>query len=85
MSLEQIATALGSLALVLAVVVAVRPLAARLLQRGVLAQGRASRLGFVQGLALDPRRRLLLLRCDGREFLVLSGPRDVFLGWLDRG
>lgn len=85
MSLEQIATALGSLALVLAVVVAARPLAARLLQRGVLAPGRTSRLGCVQAMALDSRRRLLLLRCDGREFLVLAGPRDVFLGWLDRG
>lgn len=85
MTLTQVVTALGSLAMVLAVVVAARPLAARLLQRGMLAPGRASRLGFVQGLTVDSRRRLLLLRCDGREFLVLSGPRDVFLGWLDRG
>lgn len=85
MSLVQVATALGSLALVLAAVLAARPLAARLLARGGLGAARASRLGFVQVLPIDARRRLLLLRCDGREFLVLAGPSDVFIGWLDRG
>ncbi len=83
MSAAQIVTALGSLALVLAAVLAARPLAARLLARGGIVASRASRLAMVQVLPLDTRRRLLLLRCDGREFLVLAGTTDTFLGWID--
>jgi flagellar protein FliO/FliZ len=34
-------------------------------------------------LALDARRRVIILRCDGREVLLLTGgPQDVCLGWL---
>ncbi len=84
MSAGQIASALASLALVLAAVVAAKPLAARLLARGGFSPARASRLAIVQALPLDARRRLLLLRCDGREFLVLAGTSDTFLGWVDR-
>ena len=84
MSAGQIASALASLALVLAAVVAAKPLAARLLARGGFSPARASRLGLVQALPLDTRRRLLLLRCDGREFLVLAGTSDTFIGWIDR-
>ena len=84
MSAAQIGSALASLALVLAAVVAAKPLTARLLARGGISQARASRLALVQTLPLDARRRLLLLRCDGREFLVLTGASDTFLGWIDR-
>lgn len=36
-----------------------------------------------QVLALDPRRRLCLVRCGDRRLLLLTGgPRDVSLGWL---
>ena len=56
---------------------------ARLLERrgGVLRpQGR---LGVRAACALDTRRRLVLIRCDGREALLLTGPAgDAFLGWL---
>jgi flagellar protein FliO/FliZ len=85
MNIGQAVSALASLALVLAAVIAARPLAARLLARGGLAGARASRLSLVQVLPLDTRRRLLLLRCDGREFLVLAGTSDTFLGWIDAG
>ncbi len=41
------------------------------------------RLAALETLALDGRRRVLLLRCDDRAFLVLTGgPQDVFLGWV---
>ncbi|MBY0335374.1 MAG: flagellar biosynthetic protein FliO [Acetobacteraceae bacterium] len=73
-------TALGALAAVLLLA----GLAARLARRhGIgrtLGQGR---LAVTAATALDPRRRLLLIRCDGREALLLTGPAgDQFLGWL---
>ena len=41
------------------------------------------RLAVQEALALDPRRRLLLLRCDGREVLLLTGGgQDAVIGWL---
>ena len=41
------------------------------------------RLGIRAVCALDPRRRLMLIACDGREALLLTGPAgDQFLGWL---
>jgi len=39
-------------------------------------------LSLVQTLAIDSRRRLHLVRCDGRDVLVLTGgPRDAVLNW----
>jgi flagellar biogenesis protein FliO len=41
------------------------------------------RLGIRAVCALDARRRLVLIACDGREALVLTGPSgDLFLGWV---
>jgi len=41
------------------------------------------RLGVRSVCAVDPRRRLVLVACDGREGLLLTGPAgDQFLGWL---
>ncbi|MGC8469414.1 MAG: flagellar biosynthetic protein FliO [Acetobacteraceae bacterium] len=60
-------------------------LAARLARWGGFgARGPAGRrLRLVETLPLDPRRRLLLVACDGREFLLLAGPAgDLALGWL---
>ena len=38
------------------------------------------RLVLEESLALDPRRRLLLLRCDGQPLLLLtSGGQDILL------
>ncbi len=43
------------------------------------------RIALVQVLALDPRRRLHLVRCDGRHVLLLTGGgQDLVVGWADR-
>jgi flagellar protein FliO/FliZ len=61
--------------------------AARLLRRSPLAAAGPRpnrRLRIEETLAIDPRRRLLLLSCDGREMLVLAGAGtpEIMLGWL---
>ena len=67
----------------LAAVVLLIWLLARGLRVGGLAPREGRRLAVQEVLALDPRRRLLLLRCDGREVLVLTGgAQDAVLGWL---
>ncbi len=41
------------------------------------------RLAVLDSLALDRARRLQLIRCDGRELLVLTGGgTDLLVGWL---
>lgn len=41
------------------------------------------RLAVQEVLALDPKRRLVLVRCDGRDLLLLTGGAgEVSLGWL---
>lgn len=47
--------------------------------------GRGRLLAVEESLALDQRRRLLLLRCEDRRVLVLTGGTDVVLGWLPPG
>lgn len=45
--------------------------------------GSSARLAIVQSLALDQRRRLQLVRCDGQHFLLLTGgPQDLMLGFV---
>ncbi|WP_159999898.1 flagellar biosynthetic protein FliO [Roseomonas sp. 18066] len=92
MNYQAAMTALAALILVLALVL----LAARAARRfgfapGVpgglsgVARGQGRRLVLVESLALDTRRRLLLLRCDGRELLLVTGgPQDLFLNDLPR-
>lgn len=41
---------------------------------GGVRPGRERRLRVVETLMLDPRRKLLLVRCDDREHLLLVGP-----------
>lgn len=58
-----------------------------LLLRGVRAAGQARgagrRLAVREAVALDARRRLVLVSCDGRELLVLiGGTQDVVVGWV---
>ena len=80
MTLASWVQALAALGLVLALAWA----AARALRgsRFVSPQGR--RLQLSESLALDPRRRLLLVRCDNREALVMTGgSNDVMLGWVE--
>jgi flagellar protein FliO/FliZ len=74
-------TAAAALAAVLGLVL----LGGRLLRAsGIAPAARAgTRLGVQETLALDPRRRLVLLRCDGREVLLLTGgSQDQVVGWL---
>jgi flagellar protein FliO/FliZ len=59
-------------------------LLARLLRAtGLAPHTSGQRLKLQEVLALDARRRVIILRCDGREVLLLTGgPQDVCLGWL---
>lgn len=41
-----------------------------------------ARLRMGESLAIDPRRRLVLVECDGRPLLLLTGPQDQVIGWL---
>lgn len=71
--------------LVLAGIVLVLLLAPRLLRAaGLDPVGRPGRrLAILEATAIDPRRRLVLARCDGREVLLLVGPStDTVVGWL---
>jgi flagellar protein FliO/FliZ len=80
-------TAVAGLAVVLALVLAAAR-AARALGLAPALAARAPgggapdarRLALAETLALDPRRRLTLVRCDGRDVLVLTGgAQDVML------
>jgi len=83
MQLSSVLLAIVSLGAVLALIYG----AGRLARAGLLTPRLAAgggRLALVQILALDPRRRLSLIRCDNRELLVLTGgTHDVVVGWLD--
>jgi flagellar protein FliO/FliZ len=58
-------------------------LGARAVRGGRQAGRTGRRLGIAEVLALDTRRRLVLVRCDGREVLLLTGgSQDAVLGWL---
>lgn len=61
-------------------------LAARGLRATGMAGRQGKRLTLQEVLAVDARRRLLLVRCDGREVLLLTGGgQDSVLGWLPAG
>lgn len=76
------ATALGALT-ALAAVLALVLLSARLLRRfapGAVPSSASRRLKLIEVLPLDTRRRLLLLSCDGRQILLLTGgPQDLVI------
>jgi flagellar protein FliO/FliZ len=59
-------------------------LLARLLRAtGLAPQTSGQRLKLQEVLALDARRRVVILRCDGRDVLLMTGgPQDLCLGWL---
>jgi flagellar protein FliO/FliZ len=45
--------------------------------------GARRRLAVQEVQALDPKRRLVLVRCDGRDLLLVTGgAAEVSLGWL---
>jgi flagellar protein FliO/FliZ len=75
-------TAAAALAGVLALLV--------LTLRGLRAVGGARqagrRLAVEEAVALDGRRRLVLVRCDGRALLLLTGgAQEMVVGWLPPG
>ncbi|MFN8983797.1 MAG: hypothetical protein ACK5X9_14925 [Alphaproteobacteria bacterium] len=50
---------------------------------GLAPNAAGQRLKLQEVLTLDGRRRVIILRCDGREVLLLTGgPQDLCLGWL---
>jgi flagellar protein FliO/FliZ len=75
----------AALALVLGLIwLAQRAARAGLLPRHLAPAAEAGRLALVSVQALDPRRRLLLVRCDGRHVLLLTGgPQDLVVGWME--
>ena len=80
LGLSNLLTGLASLAAVLILIVIAGRLATRM-QAGRPRSGR--RLQIDEILALDTKRRLVLVKCDGREALLLTGgPGDLLLGWL---
>ena len=84
MQTSSILLAVLSLVVVLALILA----AGRIARAGFLGltprSTAAGRMSLVQVLALDPRRRLHLVCCDGRHVLLLTGGgQDLVVGWLD--
>lgn len=73
-------TAAAALAGVLGLIL----LAARLARgAGLAPRAGEGRLRVEETLALDARRRLVLVRCDGRGLLLLTdGAQDQVVGWL---
>jgi flagellar protein FliO/FliZ len=70
-------------AMALGGVVALVLLAGRLARRAGLAPQGGGRLRIEETVALDARRRLVLVRCDGRALLLLTGgAQDQVVGWL---
>jgi len=82
-ALSSLTSALLALAAVLALVLLTAKAAQRigLGRHATTAPGSGQRLQLVETLALDPRRRAVLLRCGAQEWLVLTGgPQDVVVG-----
>jgi len=76
-------TSLITVVLALAGVLAVLVLALRGMRAAGLARGGTRRLAIEEAVALDGRRRVVLLRCDGRDLLLLTGgAQDAVIGWL---
>ncbi|MBR0649327.1 hypothetical protein GXW78_06615 [Roseomonas terrae] len=72
-------TAAGALIGVLALIL----LAGNLARRTGLAPRPGTRLHIEETIALDARRRLVLVRCDGRALLLMTGgAQDQVVGWL---
>lgn len=79
-------TALAALAAVIGLVLLARSGLALLPRRlgGLAVPGRGGALVLEQVLALDARRRLIVVRCEGRRLLLMTGgTQDISLGWLD--
>ena len=80
MDLAEYKRFLGALLLVLAMIGGCAWLARRfgLMQHG-LTNGPASRLAIVEKLTLDPKHKLLLIRRDGKEHLIVVGETTTLI------
>jgi flagellar protein FliO/FliZ len=82
MSIHDILTTVAALAAVIVMILLARfgtRFAGLVPRRGPT----GSALSIDASLPLDPRRRLNLIGCQGRQLLLLTGgPSDVLLGWL---
>ncbi|WP_420559141.1 FliO/MopB family protein [Tepidicaulis sp.] len=80
MDLAEYTRFLGALLLVLAMIGGCAWLARRfgLMQHG-LTNGPASRLAIVEKLTLDPKHKLLLIRRDGKEHLIVVGETTTLI------
>ncbi len=74
-------SAAAALALVLGIIL-LSGRVARMTKFAGAAGRTAGRLGVIEQLSLDAKRRLLLVRCDGRCVLILTGQQDHVVGWL---
>lgn len=76
-------TSVITVVLALAGVLAVLVLSLRGVRAAGLARGGLRRLAIQEAVALDGRRRVVVLRCDGRDLLLLTGgTQDTVIGWL---
>ena len=85
MTLSNIAVTTGALAFVIALLAISHRIATRfkLAQRIIGKPDDKKALVVEHSLALDARRRLLLIRWEGRQLLLLTGgPQDLLVGWL---
>lgn len=80
LSVNTLLTGAAALVTVLALVL----LAARILRASGIAGLRASaRLSLHDSLMIDRTRSMRIVRCDGRDLLLLvGGGTDVVIGWL---
>ena len=69
-------------AAVLAAILAVIMLVGRLARVAGYTVRSSGRLSVVDALPLDAKRRLIMVRCDDRCVLLLTGQQDLLLGWL---
>jgi flagellar protein FliO/FliZ len=81
MTFTSLLSAVAALAVVLGVIL-LAGRAARLPRFARRLGREAGRMSIVEQLSLDPRRSLLLVRCDSRCVLLLTGQQDQVVGWL---
>ena len=81
MTISSIVSAVAALAFVVGAIILVGR-AARSAESFRRAGRSSGHLTVVESLSLDTRRRLLLVCCDGRNVLLLTGQNDQVVGWL---
>lgn len=42
----------------------------------------SGRMQVADKLAIDPKRRLVMVTCDGHTLVLLTGGQDIVVGWL---